>query len=313
MAYLSQAQARLLDGLRQNLAAVEANQQDAQDAKDDLDEIAQEQKEQKAKLEQEKSKRSALLGSLSKKLSAQRSEAGKLERDQQRLSSLVDNLTKLIKQEEIAAAKARAEAEARAKAKAEALAKARAERERERLAKASVPGKPSASFKVTDPIDDVEPPATKQASAEKAAEPEVSLLATTPDGTFKNLKGQMHSPVNGKVAARFGARHGGDGPAWKGVFIKAPEGTEVRAVAPGRVVTSDWIRGLGNIVVINHGNDYMSVYAYNQTLYKRPGDIVKAGDVIASVGNTGGNEESGLYFELRHLGAAFDPASWVKF
>jgi septal ring factor EnvC (AmiA/AmiB activator) len=123
----------------------------------------------------------------------------------------------------------------------------------------------------------------------------------------------LSAPVSGTIAARFGAKRGGDGPSWKGMFIKAPEGTEVRAVAIGRVVHSGWMRGFGNLIIIDHGGDYLSIYANNQTLLKRLGDAVRAGEPIASAGNTGGNEESGLYFELRHLGKAFDPASWVKF
>jgi septal ring factor EnvC (AmiA/AmiB activator) len=122
----------------------------------------------------------------------------------------------------------------------------------------------------------------------------------------------MGAPVAGKIAARFGARRG-DGPTWKGMFIKAPEGTEVRAVASGRVVTADWMRGYGNLILVSHGGEYLSIYGNNQTLLKHVGDPVKAGEVIATVGNTGGNEESGLYFQLTYLGKPFDPAGWVKF
>jgi len=87
----------------------------------------------------------------------------------------------------------------------------------------------------------------------------------------------------------------------------------VHAVAQGRVVYAGWMRGWGNLVVIDHGNDYMSVYGYAQSALKRVGDLVKAGDPIATAGSTGGNEESGLYFEVRHLGRAVDPGAWVKF
>jgi septal ring factor EnvC (AmiA/AmiB activator) len=84
-------------------------------------------------------------------------------------------------------------------------------------------------------------------------------------------------------------------------------------VAAGRVVFANWMRGFGNLIIVDHGSQYLSIYGNNQTLLKRVGDAVKGGDPIASAGNTGGNEESGLYFELRHLGTAFDPASWIKF
>ena len=97
------------------------------------------------------------------------------------------------------------------------------------------------------------------------------------------------------------------------MFIKAAEGADVKAVAGGRVVFANWMRGFGNLIIVDHGSQYLSIYGNNQSLLKQVGDTVKAGDPIASAGSTGGNEESGLYFELRHLGQAFDPASWIKF
>jgi septal ring factor EnvC (AmiA/AmiB activator) len=140
----------------------------------------------------------------------------------------------------------------------------------------------------------------------------VALAPAAPAGAFASLKGQMAAPVSGKIAAKFGSKRG-DGPSWKGVFILAHEGAEVRTVAQGRVVFADWLRGFGNLIIVDHGGQYMSIYGNNQSLLKRVGDIVKAGDVIAAAGNSGGNEESGLYFELRHQGRAFDPAGWVRF
>ncbi len=110
--------------------------------------------------------------------------------------------------------------------------------------------------------------------------------------------------------AKFGSKRG-DGPSWKGLFIRADEGTEVKAVAGGRVVFADWLRGFGNLIIVDHGSQYMTIYGNNQALLKRPGDAVKAGDVIANAGNSGGNEQSGLYFEIRHQGRAFDPLGWV--
>jgi septal ring factor EnvC (AmiA/AmiB activator) len=134
-----------------------------------------------------------------------------------------------------------------------------------------------------------------------------------PEGAFASLRGKLLAPVIGKIEARFGAKRPEGGPAFRGMFIKAPEGTEVRAVAPGRVVHASWMRSYGNLIIIDHGGAYLSIYANNQSLLKQPGDMVKAGEPIATAGNTGGNQEPGLYFELRHLGLAFDPAGWVRF
>ena len=357
MAYVSQAQARLLASLRGNLAAVETNREQAQNAKDELEEIAAEQMQQKALLEKQKATHAALLGSLSNRLAVQRKEAGSLARDEQRMSGLVDQLSRLIREQAaaaeaeqrrlaaVAAAKARAQAEAQALAlarqKIEQAAKAeRAERvakaekaERERLARLTPrPGaKPAAPFK-PDPIDADEPkvaatppapPAPKPSAARPGLAPpsmpdpaaaraaDIALAPAVPDGAFASLRGQLRAPVSGKLAARFGAKRGE--ASWKGVFIKAAEGADVRAVAGGRVVFANWMRGFGNLVIVDHGSQYLSIYGNNQALLKHVGDAVKAGDTIASAGSTGGNEESGLYFELRHLGQAFDPASWIKF
>ena len=324
MAYVSQAQAKLLGSLRKNLAAVETNQQKEQNAKAERDEIAQEERDQKAVLEKEKARRAALLGSLSKKLMAQRKEIGTLERDEQRMAGLVDKLSKLIKEQAEAAAaekrrlEALAAAKAKAKAEAVALAKARAQAEQERLAReaakpgAKPGGKPSAPFK-PEPIDADEPKVAETKPDPAQARPaDIALAPAAPDGAFASLKGKLRSPVAGKLAARFGAKRDG-GPSWKGVFIQAPEGSDVKTVAAGRVVFAAWMRGFGNLIIIDHGSEYLSIYGNNQSLLKRVGDAVKGGDSIASAGNTGGGEDSGLYFELRHQGAAFNPATWVSF
>ncbi len=129
---------------------------------------------------------------------------------------------------------------------------------------------------------------------------------------FAKLKGRLALPVAGEILSRYGQPREGGGPAWKGVFIRAPQGREVRAVGDGRVAFADWLRGFGNLLILDHGNGYLSLYSNNESLYKQVGELVRAGDVIATVGNTGGQEEPGLYFELRHQGRPFDPLTWVK-
>jgi septal ring factor EnvC (AmiA/AmiB activator) len=313
MAYVSQSQAKLLGALRANLAQVEANRDKVQEAKDELEEIAQEQRQQKTKLEQEKARRATLLASLSSKLAGQQKQASKLERDEQRLSGLVDQLARIIRQQEAAAAAERkrqealAAARAKAEAEARAAALARAQAERERLAQQGKPGaKPV-------PVPEPESPKVVKAPPPRSEPAPNILQPAAPDGAFASLKGKLAAPVSGKIEARFGAKRPEGGPAWRGMFVKAAEGAEVRAVGPGRVVHADWQRGYGNLIIIDHGGAYLSIYANNQSLLKQVGDMVKAGEPIATAGNTGGNEESGLYFELRYQGKAFDPASWVRF
>jgi murein hydrolase activator len=103
----------------------------------------------------------------------------------------------------------------------------------------------------------------------------------------------------------------GTAPAWKGIFIRAATGTGVHAVAAGQVVFADWLRGFGNLMVIDHGEGFLSVYGNNESLLRNVGDRVAVGDVVAAVGNTGGIEQTGLYFELRFQGRPFDPLKWV--
>ena len=99
---------------------------------------------------------------------------------------------------------------------------------------------------------------------------------------------------------------------WKGLFIKSAAGQDVKCIASGRVVFSDWLRGFGNIIIVDHGDDYISLYGNNETLYKQAGETVRAGDAVAAVGNSGGIAETGLYFEMRHQSRPFDPLGWVK-
>jgi septal ring factor EnvC (AmiA/AmiB activator) len=129
---------------------------------------------------------------------------------------------------------------------------------------------------------------------------------------FKSLKGKLTLPVKGKVTNRFGARRPESTMAWTGWFLRTAPNQPVKAVAPGRVVYADWLRGFGNLLIIDHGQGYMSLYGNNETLYKQVGDSLRGGDLIATVGSSGGNADSGLYFELRFEGKPFDPGKWVR-
>ena len=131
-------------------------------------------------------------------------------------------------------------------------------------------------------------------------------------GDFGQLKGRLSLPVRGELKNRFGGPREGTGVLWKGLFIASPAGQDVKAIAPGRVVFADWLRGFGNLLIIDHGNGYMSLYGNNESLFKQVGDPARGGETIAAVGNSGGNMDSGLYFEIRHQGVAFDPLGWVS-
>jgi septal ring factor EnvC (AmiA/AmiB activator) len=129
---------------------------------------------------------------------------------------------------------------------------------------------------------------------------------------FSALRGKLRLPVRGELIGRFGAPRGAAGAEAKGVFIRAPQGQPVRAIAHGQVVYADWMRGFGNILILDHGEAFLSIYANNESLLKQVGDAVASGESVATTGASGGNEQTGLYFELRHLGRAFDPLRWVN-
>lgn len=128
---------------------------------------------------------------------------------------------------------------------------------------------------------------------------------------FHKLKGRLPFPVRGDVTNRFGARRPDNSSAWKGIFMRAASGQSVKAVAAGRVVFADWLRGFGNLLIVDHGQGYMSLYGNNETLYKQVGDELSGGESIATVGSSGGNEDSGLYFELRLASKPLDPLQWL--
>lgn len=129
---------------------------------------------------------------------------------------------------------------------------------------------------------------------------------------FSSLKGTLNLPIRGKIINRFGGRRSNGGITWKGLFIRSSIGKDVKAVAYGEVVFANWLRGFGNILIVDHGNGYMSLYGNNHILIKKVGDTIHSGDTIATVGNSGNNPDPGLYFELRHKGKPFDPLKWVR-
>lgn len=140
-------------------------------------------------------------------------------------------------------------------------------------------------------------------------------LADIPDAPsfkvrFSQHRRRMQLPISGRLRATYGSpRHEGK-LRWKGMFIAAPEGRSVHAVFRGRVAYADWLRGFGLLLIIEHGDGYMSLYGHNQSLYKEVGEWVETGEVVASTGSTGDSDIPGLYFEIRHQGQPQDPQRW---
>lgn len=141
----------------------------------------------------------------------------------------------------------------------------------------------------------------------------IAEIASVPDQEpFASRKGQLNWPLDGPHINRFGTRHTLGDLTWEGVTIGAQAGADIRAIHHGRVVFADWFTTSGLLLIIDHGDGFMSLYAHNQELYRTVGEWVAAGDVIAAAGNTGGQREAGLYFEIRRNGRAENPASWCK-
>ena len=131
------------------------------------------------------------------------------------------------------------------------------------------------------------------------------------EGAFRSMKGKLRFPVAGPIVAHFGDQRS-TGVRWDGIMFRPRDGAEVRAIFDGRVVYADWLRGFGLLLIIDHGDGFMSLYSHNDSLYKQVGDWVGAGEVIATVGTSGGLDKPGLYFEIRHDGEPQNPLSWCQ-
>ncbi|WP_232531791.1 murein hydrolase activator EnvC family protein [Pseudomonas sp. R32] len=240
---------------------------------------------QRQELEKVRAERKEVLAKLNNDVKARDQKLQAREQDQA-------DLTKVLKTiEETLARQAREAEEAQQKA---LLAAQEAEKQRQREALAAnsseAPKKPKA---IPGPL--------------------VSSSGETFGGAFSAAQGKLPWPVNGRLLARFGETRGDDSRAkWDGVMISASPGSQVRAVHGGRVVFADWLRGAGLLVILDHGNGYLSLYGHNQSLLKSAGDVVKAGEAISTVGNSGGQDSSGLYFAIRQQGRPSDPAQWCR-
>ncbi len=149
-----------------------------------------------------------------------------------------------------------------------------------------------------------------QAVLKKMAE----ALAAIPvnNGKVKQKQGELNLPTPGRINKAFGAPRAEGKMRWEGLLISAQAGSQVEAIHHGQVVFSDYLKSYGLLLIIDHGDGYMSLYAHNQSLLRDTGDWVEAGETVSTVGNSGGQHQAGLYFELRHRGKPINPAPWFK-
>ena len=269
--YIAKARAETIKQMHINLAKITKLNEETAAALQEVAELKQKQVEERRALQQQKSVKSKVVKSLSAQISAQRSEIKKLSRDEKRLAKLVERLARSTPPKPKPAKKSSAN-------------------------KNTYKSAPSAEINTTE----------NEVVASNETLPNDDLAGLN----FAALKGKLRLPVRGDVTNRFGANREDSGISWKGLFIKADEGAEVKSVAGGRGVFADWLRGFGNLIIVDHGSGYMSLYGNNQAILKQAGDTVRGGDAIAFVGNSGGNQTNGVYYELRRQSRPFDPLSW---
>lgn len=295
LAYLTAAQQQHIQSLQVNQEEVDRVRTETSAQAQRTDALARQYDQATLQLEQEKRQRTQALSQLSKQIETQEQQLNRLKKDEEALSRLFQKLVAEAKKRE-------QEALARAKRQQAAEAKRAAElaKKKKTTGRSAEPAS-SGNLEETDSNK-----TTGSVVAKNESLPEFSGVREN----FAQLRGRLRLPVRGEVINRFGSPRVETGVNWKGLFIRASEGSEVKAVASGQVVFADWMRGFGNLIVVDHGNGYMSLYGNNEALYKSAPQIVKAGDTIARVGNSGGNAESGVYYELRRNSVPFDPLQW---
>jgi len=282
--YVSKARAQLIEAMQTNLGKIVRLNNETAQALKEISELKVAQEAERRELQAQKDERSKVLKKLASQINAQRGEIDKLKRDEKNLSQLVEKLVRAAQQK---------------------LAKQQAQQKQQSKQNKSTKNN-------TIPAEQNNTPNQSQTGQPLARNDTLPTNAFD-GGNFAALRGKLNLPVRGDITNRFGATREDTGVSWKGLFIKSSEGSEVKSVASGRVVFADWMRGFGNLLIIDHGDGYMSLYGNNQALLRKVGDTVKGGDTVAAVGNSGGNEASGLYYELRKQSKPFDPMSWSVF
>ena len=282
--YISRARASAVAAVKKEIERLAELEAKTELRRQEVVRVLQDTTEQKSVLDTQKKERATVLARIEGQLQAQRAEATMLGRDDKRLSALIDDLGGQLNA-------AREAAEAGRKAEQERQEQARQEQTRQEQAKQEQ----ARQAQETSQLRQRQQEASSQSSGDS-------------DGA--GLKPGLRWPLRGAVMARFGSNRP-EGGVWRGILVRAAEGASVQVVASGTVVYSNWLRGFGNLLIIDHGQQYLSVYAYNQSLLKQIGDQVHTGETIALAGSTGGQVDSALYFEIRHRGAAVDPVQFL--
>ena len=289
--YLHRARQQQIDSFNQTIEQLKQVETNINE-KNQL--IAQQQQaigEQRVALEAVKKDHQIALANITKQQTDRQSSLKSRQKDQAQLEQVLRTI------EETLARQAREREE---RARQEAIARA-AEQNRLRQQQAQSTSPATTPRAQTEPARPTQPAVT------------VSHSGNYSGGPFAQTRGRLPWPINGQMIARYGTPRGDDARSrWDGVLISAAAGTPVKAVHGGRVVFADWLRGSGLLVILDHGNGYLSLYGHNQSLLRQAGDIVKPGDEIATVGSSGGQAKPALYFAIRQQGRPSDPSQWCR-
>lgn len=279
--YLSRARSEQLASYNDTLRQLQAIEADLATQHALLAGQQLELQDRRSALDKVRDERRATLAKLNSELGDGDRQLKSRQREQAQLAKVLKTIEETLARQAREAEQARQLAERRA----------REETERQRLAASS---------------------GTSERKATANSGPLVSSNTPAFGGPFAKARGQLPWPVDGRLLARFGTPRGDARLKWDGVLIGAAAGTRVRAIHAGRVVFADWLRGAGMLLIVDHGGGYLSLYGHNQTLLKAAGDQVKAGEAIATVGSTGGQDTPALYFAIRQQGQPSDPLRWCR-
>ena len=329
--YVARARTEAIQTLTNDVARLNELEQAEKKRRDHIENNVKETDSQKQALVKQRKERSIVLSRIEDDIRLQKAEMSRLGQNEKRLSDLVEGLEVQLQAQRQAEKQAAlvVQEEARQALAAQARQQTEIDQRNQQIAREqstierSEP-KPDSDEKsdqllAKDQTIDQEREAqqvTVQRAQTRVEQEKLALarqqavLSTLPDGG--GIKRGMTAPVPGKVVARFGTNRP-EGGTWRGLLLTADEGAPVHAVAPGTVVYSTWLRGFGNLIIIDHGDEFLTIYAFNQSLLKQVGDVVKKGETIALAGNTGGQLDSALYFEIRHKGAPIDPLLYISY
>lgn len=274
--YLNTSRVKRIQNVRKSLQEIEQLEEKITKDSQELKALRISLLSDKKSLQSELAKNNKALKSAKSVESTERSKLNKLKKKEAALQAVFDNLIK--------------------KQKAKAAAESRRAAAEKKAAQASQAAKKTVAAK----------PAKK--AAPKGKQTSLNFVANRP---FSSLRGRLSWPVKGSISKSYGSRRNAK-QTWKGVLIKAPGGQRVHAVARGKVEYAGPLRGYGFVVILQHDKSYRTLYAYNRAVYRKTGDVVQAGAVIAAVGNSGGQNENALYFEIRRGASTQNPSRWCK-